>query len=178
MEYSSITHLLRDQHKTIRGLLAQSEASPVRAPSMQNGVEHELFDEIELHCLIEERTLYRELRKSPDAIIRVKSDASFLHHAELEAAVGEARDLLRKSRHSELRDQIETIRSLFDIHVMEEEGEIFVMADRTLGVSLLRTMVEEAGQIREEFLAEDKRSSYLPERVQNPRGGEQMRKVA
>lgn len=178
MEYRCITQLLRDQHKTIRGLLAQSEAAPSRAPSMQDGVEHELFDELELHCLIEERTLYPALRSSPDPAIRARSDVSLLHHAELEQAVGDARGLLRQSKHSELREQLETIRSLFETHVLEEEGELFAIAERTMGLEALGQMVGEARLIRVEFLAEDQRSSYRPEKVQNPRGGEQMRKMA
>lgn len=144
---------------------------------MQEGVEYELFDEIELHCLIEERTIYPALRSGPDAEIRAQSDVSYQHHEELEQAVAEARKLMSAPRNSELREAIDTVRSLFEIHVLEEEGELFAIAEKTLGVKALGQMVEVAREIREDFLAEDQRASHRPEIVQNPRGGEQMRKV-
>jgi iron-sulfur cluster repair protein YtfE (RIC family) len=177
MENIPITQFLRDHHKTIRGLLAQCEAAPARAPSMEVGVEGELLGELELHCRMEEETLYPALQNSGDTALRAQVDESFHDHGELKQAVGTAWDLLRDDRLADLREHLETIRAQFEAHAGEEEHGLFTLAENAFDGGRLVEMTERARAIRDEFTQKPGVASRRPEVVQNPNGGEQMRKV-
>lgn len=106
MEDIQITQFLRDHHKTLRGLLAQSEASPVRARTMETGVEGELLDEFELHCLMEERTLYPALRNCGDPVIVGKVAECYSDHEELKQVVAAAHGFLKAGHLTEVRNHM------------------------------------------------------------------------
>lgn len=176
MENIQITQFLRDHHKTIRGLLAQAEASPVRARSREVGAEGELLDEIELHCLMAERTLYSALRNCEDSQLEGHVAECFHAHDELKQVVAVAHAFLKEARMLEVREQIETVRTLLDSHVGEEERELFPLAEKKLGTDQLVELTFKARAIREEFFRRPGVAARRPQRVKNLDSGEQMQK--
>jgi hemerythrin-like domain-containing protein len=144
---------------------------------MEVGVEGELLDELELHCLMEERTLYPALRNCGDPSLEGRVAENFNDHEELKQAVAAAHGFLKAGKLAEVRDHLETVRALFEPHAAEEERELFALAERALDPDRLSELTRQARRIREEFIKRPGVASRRPQIVQNPNGGEQMRKV-
>lgn len=165
------TQLLRDDHKVIKGLIIQSETAETRAPEMRGGVIRELFMYLEIHSRLEEEHFYPELEKYPETASLIV--VSIEDHEQLKKLIQGLREMDPIT--AEFEDQLEELISLAPFHIETEEQSLFPLAEKLLGPRL-----EELGRQMHTRKAELMKSPQYrdaqPGLVQDPHGGEQMRK--
>lgn len=173
METVNATQFLRNDHKIVKGLFTQAEAAGLRAPEMKEGVLRELYMMLEIHTRIEEELFYPSLRERPETAALVEQ--GFDDHREAKELIGELKGIgaWDESHRNAFLELMATITT----HVDTEESELFPLAERVLGASLEdlgARMQERKSQLMESPEYRDAR----PEVVQDPNGGEQIRKTA
>lgn len=174
MKENLTLQFLKDDHKRIRGLFRQLETAGTRAPEMKTGVYHQVVMELEIHLQLEETYLY-EFSKN---LIEDEMGKGLLFECE-----GEHRQI--RSRLAPLKSVSPTgpsfDKQIFDLivdietHFSKEENELYPLIQKTIGdfISPLSTQMHEA---RERLLQLDQYKQSRSETVQNPHGGEQIRK--
>lgn len=158
------TKFLRDNHKTLRGLFTQLEASGLRAPEMKQGVRKQLWREFDIHSRLEEELFYPALRAALDLREQGLIDDSINIHREAGVAFHDPSD-----RFDEFRDLVLT-------HLDDEEKHLFPLAEQFIGEAELEDLGAKLRQRYEEFSQLRADDGSAPEQTQNPRGGEQKRK--
>lgn len=167
------TQALRNDHKRMRGLFRQVETVDLRAKEMKEGVVREIFMELEIHTTVEEEIFYPSLRDVLDEEHLPLIDQSFQEHADLKASIGVLRsmDWHTQQFDERLTDLIATVEQ----HVTKEEDDLFPVAERVLEPHN-RELGDRILARREQLLKSEQYRGSRPEDVQNPNGGEQMRK--
>jgi hypothetical protein len=160
MKSVSAIQLLRDDQKTIRGLVAQARAAEARAPGMRDGVLRELCMMAEIHAQLEEELLYPALEGN----------------GELAQLAGKGREELAAIRRQlplagESDAGFQELASLLLEHFTAEERDLFGRAE-AIGPGIGQRLLAR----REELLQDPRYQGARSQDVQNPRGGEQMRK--
>jgi hypothetical protein len=168
----TLTQHLRDEHKALRGLLAQAGTVDQRAKEMEAGVVLELLAQLEIHTLIEDEFFYPLFFGSRDAAIRSAGEGSA---ADLRVLRQEAswisKELPDAEAFSDLVDSVEA-------HLLSTETDLFPVAEARFDPRLLRELGEKAIERRRQLMSAPQFRDALPEKVQNPSGGEQKRKIA
>lgn len=167
------TQFLRDQHKILRGLFRQFEPIDHRAPEMKQGVVKEILMMIEVHFSLEEEFIYQPLMEAASDEDRVLAGECLRDHAAIRALVKVMR---KKSVQEEFFNTgFLNLLQTTDEHLVREDEELFSAAERTLG-SLLDEMGPRMQERRDQLVSSPLYRDARPEIVQNPHGGEQMRK--
>jgi hemerythrin-like domain-containing protein len=165
------TQLLRDDHKVAKGLMIQTETTETRAPEMRSGVIRELFMLLEIHTLLEEELFYPELEKYSETAALIV--LSFEDHEQVKKLIQDLRNMDPVT--SEFEDQLQELISSASFHIETEEQSLFPLAEKLLGPKL-----EELGSQmhtrKEELMNSPEYRDAQPSLVQDPNGGEQMRK--
>ncbi len=176
------TQILRDDHKRLTGLFRQLEAVDRRALSMRHGVAQEIFMEIEIHSTVEKQIFYPALiaALTPQAKPQPKAtsltaalvDQSISEHREIEILVQRLREIPVGSM--AFHGQIDELEELLFSHI-EEEEQLTLPAAEELLKDELSPLGAQIQDLRDDLLRQPQYQHSLPEVVQNPNGGEQMR---
>ena len=168
------THLLRDDHKKIKGLIRQLEAAPQRAREMTSGVLKELCMELEIHGVIEKELFYPALIDATDDIsIRFQIEQGLAAHDEISNLMTEFEGLQQDE--TRFKDKFQELTESVELHIKDEEEILLAQADTLLGGQLIE-LGNKMMERRSELIQLPQYQSAQPEVVQNPNGGEQMRK--
>jgi hemerythrin superfamily protein len=168
METVSATQLLRNDHKVVKGLFRQSEAVEARAPEMKQGVVREICALLTIHARIEEDVFYPALRENPRTAALIAN--SYEDHREAMALI-ETIEAANREGH-DVSAQLSELISAIETHVETEETELFPVAEKVIA-SKLEMLGQKMFALKQQLL----KSPYAhPGLVQDPNGGEQMRK--
>jgi iron-sulfur cluster repair protein YtfE (RIC family) len=173
MENIGPIQLLQDDHKRLKGLFRQFEATDLRAREMHPGVLRQLLMELEIHARVEEEIFYPAVSGLEDATLRTLVDSLRMDHQ------GAAGPILR------IRDHLDNVEFLqqfvppliedMETHIDREERELFPILHEFLQAP--SDLAERMRRRREMLLRLPEYKDAQPEIVQDPNGGEQMRKV-
>jgi hypothetical protein len=165
------TQFLRDDHRTIRGLFSQFEAVDARAPEMKDGVCREILMKLEIHQKVETELFYPAAMELLDKEGQALVQRSLDEHGALERLLGEIRGMERNDPrlNPSMAELIESV----ELHVEEEERDLFPLLDRMEGMG--GDLTERMESRMQELLSSPEYRDALPEKVQNPNGGEQKR---
>lgn len=170
----SATQFLRDQHKILKGLFRQGEVVARRAHDMEEGVMRELFAMIEIHFRMEEELFYPVVIQAASDAGRAIADDCLREHKDVLRLV---HALQRRPVHDEFfATGLSNLISTAEEHLYREDNELFLLAETVLGDELYGELTSSLQTMREDLLHSPEYRDALPGLVQNPNGGEQMRK--
>ena len=145
--------LLKQDHKTVRGLLSDLEATTRRALKRRGELLAKVAREIDVHTRIEEEIFYPAFKQAGDR----GEDAKLYHEAREEhRAAGELvlPDLLKTAPDSEeFGGRAKVLKELVEHHAREEEREMFPRARQLLTAAQLRELGELMMERKQELLA-------------------------
>ena len=145
--------LLKQDHKTVRGLLSDLEATTRRALKRRGELLAKVAREIDVHTRIEEEIFYPAFKQAGDR----GEDAKLFHEAREEhRAAGEMvlPDLLKTAPDSEeFGGRAKVLKELVEHHAREEEREMFPRARQLLTAAQLRELGERMMERKQELLA-------------------------
>ena len=145
--------LLKQDHKTVRGLLSDLEATTRRALKRRGELLAKVAREIDVHTRIEEEIFYPAFKQAGDR----GEDAKLYHEAREEhRAAGEMvlPDLLKTAPDSEeFGGRAKVLKELVEHHAREEEREMFPRARQLLTAAQLRELGERMMERKQELLA-------------------------
>ena len=145
--------LLKQDHKTVRGLLSDLEATTRRALKRRGELLAKVAREIDVHTRIEEEIFYPAFKQAGDR----GEDAKLYHEAREEhRAAGEMvlPDLLKTAPDSEeCGGRAKVLKELVEHHAREEEREMFPRARQLLTAAQLRELGELMMERKQELLA-------------------------
>ena len=171
MESISATQLIRNDHKVIKGLAIQIQTSEVRAPEMRTAVILEFFMQLEVHIQFKEELFYPELENYPETAALVV--VSIEDQNQMKQLIKNLRRIDPAAE--EFDDTLQELISSVYFNIETEEQSLLPMAEKLLGSKL-----EELGTRmlarKEELMKRPEYKDAQPDRVQNPNGGEQMRR--
>ncbi|MCM2276981.1 MAG: hemerythrin domain-containing protein [Oligoflexia bacterium] len=176
MTQLSATQVLRDNHKTIRGLFRQYEGVRRKTPEMRDGVVRELFMMLDVHFRLEEEFLYPLVAHTGSEPGTALTDDCEREHASIRALI---QGLRRRGTRDEFFDTgFTNLVTTCEEHLAREEGELFLLAESELAEALSEDgLAESMENRRKALIAAPEYRDARPEVVQNPHGGEQMRKI-
>lgn len=172
----SITQFFRDHHKLIRGLFRQAEAVDLRAHEMAAGVIRELLMMLEIHLKLEEEILYPFILDRASERGRALLAECLTDHRELASLVRAVRARPVDSEH--FKPGLTSLIDSAEPHLEREEAEFFPLCETVLGEDLYGSLTERAISRKTEWMASPEYREAQPSVVQNPHGGEQMRKIS
>jgi hemerythrin-like domain-containing protein len=179
MQTFKAIQLIRDDHKTLRGLFRQIEVANTRAPEMHDGVAKEIFMLLEVHFAIEEEYFYPLLQDVilPDpganSDIRDLADRGIEDHAAARNQIQALRSILGDT--SRFRSQMGDLIDMVEAHMEEEEQDVLPFAESALG-PVLDDMGRKMEARKRELIDLPEYLDARPEVVQYPHGGEQSRR--
>ena len=145
--------LLKQDHKTVRGLLSDLEATTRRALKRRGELLAKVAREIDVHTRIEEEIFYPAFKQAGDR----GEDAKLYHEAREEhRAAGEMvlPDLLKTAPDSEeFGGRAKVLKELVEHHAREEEREMFPRARELFTAAQLRELGERMMERKQELLA-------------------------
>ena len=145
--------LLKQDHKTVRGLLSDLEATTRRALKRRGELLAKVAREIDVHTRIEEEIFYPAFKQAGDR----GEDAKLYHEAREEhRAAGEMvlPDLLKTAPDSEeFGGRAKVLKELVEHHARVEERELFPRARQLLTAAQLRELGERMMERKQELLA-------------------------
>ena len=145
--------LLKQDHKTVRELLAELESTTKRASKRRAELVAKLAQEIDVHTRIEEEIFYPAFKEAGD-----KSDDAKLYFEAKEEhrAAGEMvlPDLLKTAPDSEeFGGRAKVLKEMIEHHAREEEREMFPRARELFTAAELRDLGERMQERKEALLA-------------------------
>ena len=145
--------LLKQDHKTVRELLAELESTTKRASKRRAELVAKLAQEIDVHTRIEEEIFYPAFKEAGD-----KSDDAKLYFEAKEEhrAAGEMvlPDLLKTAPDSEeFSGRAKVLKELIEHHAREEEREMFPRARELFSAGELRELGERMLERKQALLA-------------------------
>lgn len=171
--FPTATRILRDDHKRLEGLFRQYEAIGSRAPEMKQGVVREIFMELEVHSKIEEDIFYPAFELVTDTEGQALIAQSLEDHDQVSQKIIELKDL--EMGDEELDSRLAELISDVEDHMEREETELLPRAERILWSEMEKLGIQMEKR-QAELMASPEYDLSRPETVQNPHGGEQMRK--
>jgi hemerythrin-like domain-containing protein len=157
--------LLKDDHKKVRGLLAELEATTPRGVKTRTELLARIAREIEVHTTIEEEIFYPAFKAAGE-----KGDDDKLYFEALEEhrAAGDLvlPDLLGTDPGSEcFGGRAKVFKELVEHHAGEEEKEMFPRARKLLSAAELNELGARMAQRKQELLADGGRSKSATARI-------------
>jgi hemerythrin superfamily protein len=145
--------LLKQDHKTVRELLAELESTTKRASKRRAELVAKLAQEIDVHTRIEEEIFYPAFKEAGD-----KSDDAKLYFEAKEEhrAAGEMvlPDLLKTAPDSEeFGGRAKVLKEMIEHHAREEEREMFPRARELFTAAELRELGERMQERKQALLA-------------------------
>lgn len=171
--------ILRDDHKVIRGLFRQFEGVILRAPEMKRGVVLECLMQLEVHQAIEQGLFYpafdSRAQQASDTLTRSLVGKFHEAHAAIQADIAQLRSMPVTAEGFD--DEMRVLVANAEDHFSDEEDTMFRLAEDMLGEDLLRQLAESMEAQKHKLMSHPRYRDALPEVAQNPRGGEQKRRV-
>ena len=145
--------LLKDDHKKVRGLLTELEATTARATKTRTQLLATIAKELRVHTRIEEEIFYPALRAAGE-----KSDDEKMYFEALEEhrAAGELvlPDLEKTAPDSEkFSGRAKVLKELVEHHADEEEKEMFPRARKLLSAAELNSLGARMAARKRELMA-------------------------
>jgi hemerythrin superfamily protein len=138
------TELLARDHRAVRELFLQFERTPLDDGSSRQDLFDRIVDELDVHAAAEEEVFYPAVRQASRRIDDAESG-----HAHLRAIIAEVREYDPAS--SDFTAGVRLVKRIVLAHVMEEEGGVFLDAER-MGTQALERLGAELAE-RKEVLA-------------------------
>lgn len=167
-------NFLIDDHKRIKGLFRQFEASGSRAPVMRFGICQEIFMELEIHTYLEERFVYPTIQNAfKNEIDKSLISDALKDHQHLRFWVKQLRStpLEDEKFNSKMGEVIEEI----EFHITKEESDLFPRVKSEIEDQVLDSLIGQLKKTRSELLSSPDYKNSRPDKVQDPNGGEQKR---
>lgn len=123
------TDLLREDHRKVHDMFLRFEALPPGETAGRQSLLQRIVEELTLHAAIEEETFYPAVRAASRRI-----DDAEAGHAHLRAVIAEVESYEPAS--DGFVGGVRMIKQIVLAHVMEEEGGIFLDAERLGGETL------------------------------------------
>jgi hemerythrin superfamily protein len=145
--------LLKEDHKKVRGLLAQLAETTKRAEKTRTELLATIAKEIEVHSKIEEEIFYPAFK---DAAGEGKDEAMYFEALEEHRAAGDLvlPDLLATDVTSDkFSGRAKVLKEMIEHHAGEEEKEMFPKARELLGNEMLRDLGEKMAARKAELMA-------------------------
>jgi hemerythrin-like domain-containing protein len=142
------TMVLKRDHQTVSGLFRDFERLPDDDTAGRRPLVDRIRQELDLHLRVEEELFYPELERVPEA-------ADLIAEARTEHQM--VKDLCSEIARLDPNDidyvaKVEVLRENFDLHVEEEESEIFPLAKKHLSGDRLEKIGDQLENRREELL--------------------------
>lgn len=156
--------LLKDDHKKVRALLAELEATTRRAAKKRTELLASIAREIEIHTRIEEEIFYPAFKEAGE---KADDDKLYFEALEEHRAAGEMvlPDLQRTATDSEqFSGRAKVLKELIEHHADEEEREMFPRARQLLSAAELRNLGERMAE-RKRILASSAKATGLVKRA-------------
>ena len=144
--------LLKDDHKKVKGLLAELEATTARGTKKRSQLLATIAQELRVHTRIEEEIFYPALRAAGE---KSEDEKMYFEALEEHRAVGELvlPDLERTAPDSEkFSGRAKVLKELIEHHADEEEEEMFPRARKLLSAAELKTLGERMAARKQELL--------------------------
>ncbi|HLE01113.1 MAG TPA: hemerythrin domain-containing protein [Bdellovibrionota bacterium] len=174
-QQASVAQFLRDDHKKIRGLFRQIQVLEDRAHEMKPGLLRQLWMELEIHDRLDREILYPALMSVADEGVRGRIADLLDAHREMRDGIESVKEISEDSEY--MRQKMRELRTNVLVHFDDEEHDILGFAERNLHPARSRELFQEMKQRKRELLDLPYYKDAGPEKVQNPRGGEQKRKA-
>jgi len=142
------TELLARDHRAVRDLFLQFERTPLDDGSTRQDLFDRIVDELDVHAAAEEEVFYPAVRQASRRI----GDAE-AGHAHLRGVIARIRECDPAS--SDFTAGVRLVKRIVLAHVMEEEGGIFLDAER-MGTQALERLGAQLAE-RKEALAKSGR---------------------
>jgi hemerythrin superfamily protein len=135
------TDLLREDHRRVHDMLLRFEALPPGETGGRQALLQRIVQELDVHATIEEETFYPAVRAASRRI-----DDAEAGHAHLRRVIAEVE--ASEPASDGFAGGVRLIKQIVLAHVMEEEGGIFLDAERLGGETLeqLGTQLEQRKQ--------------------------------
>ena len=146
--------LLKDDHKKVRGLLAELEATTKRSMKKRSTLLEKITTELEVHASIEEEIFYPAFR---DAGQKADDQSMYFEALEEHRAAVELvlPDLLKTATDSDqFSGRAKVLKELIEHHAGEEEKEMFPRARKLLSAADLLELGKRMLARKHELLAD------------------------
>jgi hemerythrin superfamily protein len=144
------TELLARDHRAVRDLFLQFERTPLDDGSSRQDLFDRIVDELDVHAKAEEEVFYPAVRQASRRIDDAESG-----HGHLRSIIAEVREYEPAS--SDFTAGVRLVKRIVLAHVMEEEGGVFLDAER-MGTPALERLGAQLAQ-RKEALARSRRAA-------------------
>ena len=138
------TELLARDHRAVRDLFLKFERTPLDDGSSRQDLFDAIVEELDLHARAEEEVFYPAVREASRRIDDAESG-----HAHLRAVIREVKT--HEPGSSEFTAGVRLVKRIVLAHVMEEEGGVFLDAER-MGTPALERLGAQLAE-RKEALA-------------------------
>lgn len=138
-----VTDLLMDDHQRVHDLFLELEATSANDGQRRQELLNTITDELEIHAQAEEEIVYPAFRQASGRI-----DDSVHGHQHMRSVIGQVQGLDPSSR--DFQDRLLQFKQTVIVHVMEEEGGVFLDAAR-LGLDELERLGQQVEQRKEEL---------------------------
>ena len=117
------TELLARDHRAVRDLFLQFERTPLDDGSTRQDLFDRIMEELDLHAKAEEEVFYPAVRNASRRIDDAESG-----HAHLRSMMTQVKE--HEPTSSEFTAGVRLVKRIVCAHVMEEEGGVFLDAER------------------------------------------------
>jgi len=131
--------LLKQDHKTVRGLFREFEHAGDRAVQQKQRIADETFNELETHTALEEEIFYPAVAASKDDqegqdLVREATE----EHAVVKTLISELKGMTPDDEQFDAKFKVLT--ENVEHHIREEEGELFPHAERVFDENQLKDL--------------------------------------
>jgi hemerythrin-like domain-containing protein len=157
--------LLKDDHKKVRGLLAELEATTPRGVKTRTELLARIAREIEVHTTIEEEIFYPAFKAAGQ---KGDDDKMYFEALEEHRAAGDLvlPDLLATDPATEcFGGRAKVFKELVEHHAGEEEKEMFPRARKLLSAAELNELCARMAQRKQELLANGGKAKSATARI-------------
>ena len=144
--------LLKDDHKKVKGLLAELEATTARGTKKRTQLLATIAQELRVHTKIEEEIFYPALREAGE---KSEDEKMYFEALEEHRAAGDLvlPDLEKTAPDSEkFSGRAKVLKELVEHHADEEEKEMFPRARKLLGTAELNALGAQMAARKRELL--------------------------
>lgn len=136
--------LLKTDHEKVSQLFDQIET--VRDPKAQRKIFQNIKNELELHTSIEEQIFYPACQTKPD--LKLQIDRSFKEH---QAVKDQLVSIAKEKDQSTMETQLEDLEENVQLHVAEEENELFPIVETLFTKDELDTLGRQIEEFKSKY---------------------------
>jgi hemerythrin superfamily protein len=145
------TELLARDHRAVRDLFLQFERTPLEDGSSRQDLFDRIVDELDAHAAAEEEVFYPAVREASRRI-----DDAEAGHAHLRKVIAKIRECDPAS--TDFTAGVRLVKRIVLAHVMEEEGGVFLDAER-MGTPALERLGAQLAERKEALARSGRRAA-------------------